>query len=81
MVALAEKDTWDTQLGMAASPVQMTAVGKQVMPDHTVRPFSHTYDFFNFEQNVDPYYFEVFRRSCRFSLSCWCCLCLLRFFF
>ena len=59
MLALAEKDTWDTQLGMAASPVQMTAVGKQVMPDHTVKPFSHTYDFFDFRSSVDPQDFEV----------------------
>ena len=48
------------QLGMAVAPVRMMAVGKQVMPNNTVTPFSHTYDFFNFEPNVDPYYFEVF---------------------
>ena len=59
MLGVAGKDTWDMQLGTAVSPVRMKAVGKQVLLNHTVNPFSHTYDFFNFEPSVDPHHFEV----------------------
>ena len=58
-VTVSGKDTWDMQLAMAVAPVRMIAVGKQVMPNNTVKPFSHTYDFFNFEARVRPGDFEV----------------------
>ncbi|KAK7109160.1 uncharacterized protein [Littorina saxatilis] len=54
-----QKDTWDMQLGMKTNPVRMTAVGTQVLPDQSVKPFSHVYDFFSFEPNVNPDDFEV----------------------
>ncbi|KAK7109161.1 hypothetical protein V1264_013252 [Littorina saxatilis] len=54
-----QKANWDMQVGMVTTPIRMTAVGKQVLPDNSVKPFSHVYDFFDFTQTVNLTDLEV----------------------
>lgn len=56
---ISRREEWDMQLGAGTIPLRMVATGVQVTPQNTQVNFTHIYDFFNYEQSVNPAAFVV----------------------
>ena len=50
---------WDESVGRRTVPVRMLAQGNWINRQGTKLPFNHQYEFFDFEDNVNPRDFLV----------------------